>query len=320
MGSRSAAPSRIFLTGAGGFVGRHLLARLTAAFPAARVLATSETEAAGITRLDVTDAAAVRNAVADFRPDAVVHLAALASAPQANRDVDRAWRVNFRAPRILARAVLETVPAASFLFISSAMVYGRSFRSHGPLTEVAPLEPRDTYAATKAAAEMALCAMVSEGLRLIRLRPFNHIGPGQSTAYAVASFAAQIARIEASGQPPELAVGALDAVRDFVDVRDICAAYAACLERQEMLESGVAINLASGVGRRIGAVLDELLALSRVPIKVRTEEVRLRPIDLPQSLGDPALAARLLGWRPATPWQTTLADILADARSRAGRR
>ena len=319
MAGRSAAPSRILLTGAGGFVGRHLRTRLAADFPTTRMLATSETAAAGITRLDVTDAAAVRNAVAGFRPDALVHLAALASAPQADRDLDRAWQVNFLSPRILARAVLEFAPAASFLFISSAMVYGRSFRAGRPLTEAAPLEPLDTYAATKAAAEMALSAMTSEGLRLVRLRPFNHIGPGQSTAYVVASFAAQIARIEAGEQPPELAVGALDAVRDFVDVRDVCAAYVTCLERREMLESGTAINLASGVGRRIGTVLDELLAQSRVPIAVRTEEARLRPVDLPQSLGDPALAARLLGWRPATPWQTTLADILRDARSCTGR-
>jgi GDP-4-dehydro-6-deoxy-D-mannose reductase len=309
---------RILLTGAAGFVGRHLRAHLARAFPAAFVFATGETEQPGITPLNVTDAAAARAAMETLRPDAVVHLAAVAAIPEANRDAERTWRINFCGTRTLARAVLQAAPQASFLYVSSAAVYGRAFRAGLPVPESAPLEPLDTYAATKAAAEMALSAMTAEGLRLIRLRPFNHIGPGQSPAFATAAFAGQIARIEAGLQPPELAVGSLAAERDFLDVRDVCAAYAACLARAETLESGLAINLCSGVARRIGTVLDELLALARVPIAVRADPARLRPDDLPRSVGDPALAARVLGWRPEIPWQTTLADLLADCRRRAG--
>jgi GDP-4-dehydro-6-deoxy-D-mannose reductase len=310
-------PERILLTGAAGFVGRHLSAHLARTFPAARLLATSESGHPGITPLDVTDAAATRAIVEEFHPDAVVHLAAVAAVPEANREAERAWLVNFGGTRTVARAVLHAAPEASFLYVSSAAVYGRAFRAGLPVAESAPLEPLDTYAATKAAAEMALSAMAAEGLRLIRVRPFNHIGPGQSPAFAIAAFARQIARIEAGLQPPELAVGSLAAARDFLDVRDVCAAYAACLGRAQTLASGLAINLSSGIARRIGAVLDELLALARVPIAIRTDPARLRPDDLPLSLGDPALAARLLGWQPEIPWQTTLADILADCRHRA---
>ncbi len=312
-------PRRILLTGAAGFVGRHLCARLAASFPEAALLATGEAAGDGIARMDVTDAAATLAVLEEFRPDAVIHLAAVAAVPEANREADRAWQVNFSATRGLARAVLRAVPEACLLYVSSAAVYGRSFRaaSGGPVAETAPLEPLDTYAATKAAAEMALSAMTSEGLRLIRLRPFNHIGPGQSPAFAIAAFARQIARIEAGMQPPELAVGALDAERDFLDVRDVCAAYAAALTHADALAPGIAINLASGVARRIGAVLDELLAEARVPIAVRTDPARLRPDDLPRSVGDPALARRMLGWRPEIPWASTLADILADCRRAA---
>jgi GDP-4-dehydro-6-deoxy-D-mannose reductase len=313
-------PRRILLTGAAGFVGRHLRACLAERFPEAALLATGEAAADGVTRMDVADAPATRAVLEEFRPDAVVHLAAVAAVPEANREADRAWQVNFSATSTLARALLRAAPEACFLFVSSAAVYGRSFRAAGgrPIAETMPIEPLDTYAATKAAAEMALSAMTSEGLRLVRLRPFNHIGPGQSAAFAVAAFAGQIARIEAGLQPPELAVGALTAERDFLDVRDVCAAYAATLARADTLPPGIAINIASGTARRIGAVLDELLALAKVPITIRTDPARLRPDDLPRSLGDPSLAERLLGWRPTIPWATTLADTLADCRRPGG--
>ena len=313
-------PHRILLTGAAGFVGLHLRARLAAAFPDAVLLATGDSAADGVARMDVTDAPAVLAILEEFRPDAVIHLAAVAAVPEANREAGRAWQVNFSGTRTLARAVLRAAPEARFLYVSSAAVYGRSFRAAGgqPIAETAPLEPLDTYAATKAAAEMALSAMTSEGLRLVRLRPFNHIGPGQSPAFAIAAFAAQIACIEAGLQPPELAVGSLAAERDFLDVRDVCAAYAATLARADTLPPGIAINLASGTARRIGSVLDELLALARVPIAIRTDPARLRPDDLPRSLGDPTLAQRLLDWRPEIPWPTTLADILGDCRRPRG--
>ncbi|MGH7084623.1 MAG: NAD-dependent epimerase/dehydratase family protein [Acetobacteraceae bacterium] len=314
-------PQRILVTGGAGFVGRHLRPALAARFPAARVLPAGEREQPGIRRLEITDEGAALAVIGEFRPDVVIHLAAVSAVTEANRDAERAWRVNLEGTRRLARAVLEAAPDALFLFVSSAAVYGRSFRPGLPLAESAPLAPLDTYAATKAAAEMALSALTSEGLRLIRLRPFNHIGPGQSEAFAIGAFAAQIARIEAGLQPPELAVGTLAAERDFLDVRDVSAGYVAALERAETLENGIAFNLASGTARRIGAVLEELLALARVPITIRTDESRLRPVDLPRSVGCSALARRLLGWQPEIPWEKTLADLMADWRARiaAGR-
>ncbi|MGH7122109.1 MAG: NAD-dependent epimerase/dehydratase family protein [Acetobacteraceae bacterium] len=311
-------PQRILITGAAGFAGRHLLVLAAQRFPEVRLLATGEHEQPGIRRLDVTNMAAARAVIADFRPDAVVHLAAVAAVAEANRAGLRTWHVNLGGTCRLARAVLEAAPGAAFLFASSAAVYGRSFLPGAPLSEAAPLAPFDTYGATKAAAEMALSAMVSEGLRLIRLRPFNHIGPGQSGAFAIGAFAAQIARIEAGKQPPVLAAGSLEACRDFLDVRDVCAGYLAALERADTLESGIAINLASGTARRLSSVLDELLALARVPIAVETDPLRLRRTDLPISVGDATRAARLLGWRPAIPWPKTLADLLADCRMRTG--
>lgn len=316
MANDGKAPKRILITGAAGFVGRHFVAELARVWPDAAVCGTGETAAAGIARLDVTDAAADAAAVSAFRPDAIVHLAAVAAVQEAGKEAERAWRVNFEGTRRLARAGLRHAPEAWFLFVSSAACYGRSFRSGEPVAEECPLEPLDTYSATKAATEMALSAMVPEGLKLIRLRPFTHIGPGQSDAFAIASFARQIARIEAGLQAPELSVGPLTTRRDFLDVRDVCRAYVRCLERAAALEPGVAINLASGVARRVGDVLNALLAEARAPITVRSDESRFRTTDLETTCGDASLAERLLGWRPEIPWSATLADILADSRNR----
>jgi len=302
-------PSRILVTGAGGFVGRHLLPALRTAFPGA-VLLTDP--------FDISDTAAVDAAIGAGQPDAVVHLAAIAAIPAARLDPGRAWQVNLLGTLNVARAVLAHTPGCTLLFASSADVYGASFRAGTPLKEDALPAPLNTYGATKAAADLALGAMAAEGLRVLRLRPFNHTGAGQSAEFVVAAFAEQVARVAAGLQPPVLRVGALDPLRDFLDVRDICRAYALCLARADALAPGTVLNLASGQPRRVGDVLAALMAAAGVQAEIATDAGRLRPTDIPVAAGDAALARRLLGWAPAIPWEQTLADVLADWRARVG--
>ena len=298
---------RILVTGASGFVGGHLLPALRTRFPDADV------EAA---RFDVTEPAAVRDAVQAIQPDACIHLAAISAVPQAQSDPDLAWRVNLHGTLTLARA-LAAVPGATLVFASTAEAYGQSFRRAEALDETAALAPMNTYGATKAAADLALGAMAREGLRIIRARPFNHTGPGQSAAFVVAAFARQVARIAAGLQAPELNVGALDPLRDFLDVRDVCRAYALCIERREAIASGTILNIASGQPRRVGDVLDDLLRLAAVDATVKLDPARLRPSEITLAAGDNTAARSLLGWTPAIPWEQTLADVLADWRDRA---
>lgn len=301
------APRAILVTGSDGFVGCHLLARLAADFPDATLHPAA---------FDVTDAPAIDAAVAALRPDACVHLAAIAAIAEARDAPERAWDVNLGGTLSLARALRRHAPDCTLLYVSSADAYGGSFAAGHPLSESAPLAPMNTYGATKAAADLALGAMARDGLRVVRLRPFNHTGPGQSEAFVVAAFARQVARVAAGVQPPVLRVGTLDARRDFLDVRDVAAAYSLCLARADTLAPGTILNISSGEGRRIGDILDALLALSGVHATVETETARLRRAEIPLAAGDSTLARDTLGWAPAIPWETTLRDVLHDWQGR----
>jgi GDP-4-dehydro-6-deoxy-D-mannose reductase len=309
MTAEGAAPRRILLTGAGGFVGGHLWAALAAAYPRATLLAGS---------FDLRDATAVADAVADGQPDVCIHLAAVATPAAARQDEERAWDVNLHGSLRLAHAILRHVPNCQLLFVSSADAYGGANASCVPINEDAPLAPKNLYAATKAAADLALGVKAVEGLRVVRLRPFNHTGPGQSADLVIPAFARQIARIAAGRQAKLLEVGNLETWRDFLDVRDVCSAYMACIDRREKLPPGLIVNIGSGKARRIGDVLAELLALAGVAAEVQVSAPRIRANDAARTVADAARARALLGWAPAVPWSRTLSDVLDDWHRRIG--
>lgn len=293
-----AAPARILITGAGGFVGRHLMTELSARFPTASLYAD---------RFDVTDAAAVSAAFVAFQPDACVHLAAIASVPEARRDPARTFAVNLGGTLNVAKAILDHAPECRLVYIGSSEAYGGSFRAGVALDESAPLEPLNVYAASKAAADLTLGAMAAEsGLRVVRFRPFNHTGPGQSEAFVIPAFAAQIARIEAGEQEPVIRVGNLAPERDFLHVADVVRAYALALEWFDDLPNGVVFNLASGHPRRIGDILAEMITQASVPIRVEIDPKRLRPVEITCATGDAGKAQKLLKWNPLRQKATEL--------------
>jgi GDP-4-dehydro-6-deoxy-D-mannose reductase len=298
-------PRRILMTGSSGFVGRHLLPLLRASFPGVEIFTN---------RIDITNRDVVSQAVRAAQPDACIHLAAISSVMAAKRDPEPTWRVNLHGALNIAQAVLEHAPRCHLLFASSSEIYGASFREGQPLDEFALLAPMNSYAATKAAADLALGSMASEGLRVVRLRLFNHTGPGQSEAFVVPAFARQIARIEAGHQPPRLHVGALDSQRDFLDVRDVGSAYVACLRVAPKLLPGTIINIASGIPRKIGDILDGLMDIAGLHPEIVINGARVRSSEIISASGDAARARQLLGWTPKTPWTQTLADVLADWR------
>ncbi|MFC7734869.1 NAD-dependent epimerase/dehydratase family protein [Roseomonas sp. GCM10028921] len=316
-------PARILVTGAGGFVGRHLLPTLRAAFPEAVLIGTSRGTGEGrpaavdeVLPLDLDRAETLPDAVSAARPDAVLHLAARADVGASFGDPLATWRTNLMGTVGLAEAVLRVAPHAPFVLASSGEIYGLAFRAGQPVAEDTAPVPANPYAASKAAADLALGEIALRGLRALRLRPFTHTGPGQTEGFVVSAFARQIARIEAGLQSPVLRTGALDRWRDFLDVRDVCAAYVAALARAAELEPGTPLNICSGTPRRIGDVLESLLRLSGLEVRVEPEAARMRPTDVERVLGNADRARAALGWAPAVPWEETLASVLADWRAR----
>ncbi|WP_206931618.1 GDP-mannose 4,6-dehydratase [Roseococcus thiosulfatophilus] len=312
---------RILVTGASGFVGRHLLPVLRACFPAARLLGARHGAALSgwdeAVDLPLEDSAALRSALTALRPEGLVHLAALSSVGGSFQDPLAVWEVNLGHTLRLAEAVRVALPECRCVFASTAEVYGLSFQGGLPLDEDAPMRPANPYAASKAAADLAVGEAALRGLRALRLRPFNHSGPGQAPAFVLPAFARQVARIEAGLQPPVMEVGALDRWRDMLDVRDVCRAYALALDRFDALPNGAAFNLATGHPQRIADLLEALRARATRPIEIRTSPGLLRPTDVPSASGNPRAARDLLGWAPEFAIEQTLESVLADWRARA---
>lgn len=308
------------MTGASGFVGRHLLVALRSAFPNALLIAASRYgNVAGWDQsvtLDLLDQESCAKAVAWAAPDVVLHLAARAAVGGSFTNPMPSWQANLFGTLALAEAVWSTARDSLFVYVSSAEVYGLSFQTGKALTEDALMQPANPYAASKAAADLAIGEMALRGLRTVRVRPFNHTGAGQSAAFVVPNFARQVALIAGGKQEPVLRVGALDRWRDFLDVADVCAGYAAVLQAEDRLEPGMIFNLASGNPIRIGDILDDLLRLANVEARIEAEETLLRPTDVLRTEGNAFAAKRILGWTPSTPWEVTLATVLVDWRKR----
>jgi GDP-4-dehydro-6-deoxy-D-mannose reductase len=310
--------SRILVTGAGGFVGPHLIASLSERFPDALLVGTYFKDGEpGDLKLDIRDRDAVDRAVVELAPDGVIHLAAISQVQEAQQAARATFDVNLGGTMNIAEAMCRHVPQARLLLVSSSEVYGGSFlTARGPVNEDMVLDPINAYAASKAAAELFVGQLIRRGLPAIRLRPFNHIGPGQSDRFVVATFIAQIVNIESGSQEPVLRVGNLDAKRDFLDVRDVVSAYVEALA-SEKLDEGTVLNIASGETRRIGDILESLLKRAKVPVKVVIDPARLRPIDIPVAEGDAGLARAILNWAPKISFEQTLADMLEARRAKS---
>jgi GDP-4-dehydro-6-deoxy-D-mannose reductase len=314
-------PQRILITGASGFVGTWLLSSLRVKLsPEDQIYALGQvnvSQSFGDTvhwhNLDIRDGEAVDALIATIRPTALVHLAAQSHVQEAIKSPALTWVINLNGTMNLANAVMHHSPNCRFIFVSSSEVYGGAFKlSEKPLNEMARLDPENPYAASKAAADLFIGQMARQGLQAVRFRPFNHTGPGQSTRFVVPSFASQVVRAEQSETERTITVGNLSAVRDFLDVRDVVDAYTAAILKAEPIEPGTILNLASGQPRRIGSILEALVAKSKITISIEIDEKKFRPNDTPFAAGDATLAKEILEWKPTITWDQTLDDILSD--------
>jgi GDP-4-dehydro-6-deoxy-D-mannose reductase len=290
---REQVSGRAFVTGGAGFAGRHLLDLLPGATAPSRE------------ELDLLDAGAVRSALRENAPDAVWHLAALAS-------VGRSWEApaetiteNVAMTANLLEAVRAEAPDATVVLIGSGEIYGPPERL--PVGEDAPLRPQNPYAVSKAATDLLGGQYAdSTGLRVVRLRPFNHAGPGQSDDYVVGTLTRQVAEAEAAGQPEAVVrTGNPDSARDFSDVRDVARAYVAAAE----VDAG-AYNVASGTAVSVRELIELVRAAARIPVRHEVDAARVRAHDVPEVRGSAERLRAATGWAPEIPLEQTVADAL----------
>jgi GDP-4-dehydro-6-deoxy-D-mannose reductase len=295
---------RSLITGGRGFVGTWLAAHLRS----------SGDEVVQIDReVEITDPAALLAAVADAAPDAIYHLAALTHVGQSWDEPLRVLDVNVLGTAALLGAARQCGTDPRVLVTSSAEVYGTvTDPQQLPLTEASPTAPLTPYAASKLAAE-ALCtqAWLGHDQPVVVVRPFNHIGPGQSPNFAVSALSKRIVDAERSGSG-EIPVGNLSARRDFTDVRDVVRSYRMLIESGE---PGTAYNVCSGVDVSIQEIADRLLAAAGSSVHLVPDPSLMRPVEVPVLRGDPARLQRATGWAPELTLDQTLADVLAHWRS-----
>lgn len=307
------------ITGATGFVGTHLIQHLEETLPTANIVGTTLHPAPPRARTrfvecDLLQRDAVARLVAREQPTHVIHLAGQANVQAAYQDPWPTFEANVRPLTYLLEACRHLPQPPRVLVVTSAEIYGKVPPDHMPITEHTPITPTNPYSVSKAAQDLlAQQCYLSFGLPIIRARPFNHIGPGQSEAFVATGFAMQIARIEAGLQPPILRVGNLQSLRDFTDVRDVVRAYRLLAQ---VGTAGEAYNVATGHSIAISHLLDMLLALSHVSVEVVVDPQRLRPIDVPVLHASCDKLRQATQWQPTYPLTETLKDILDDCRRR----
>jgi GDP-4-dehydro-6-deoxy-D-mannose reductase len=298
---------RLLVTGASGFVGRHVrMAVESGLFGEAQFHGAQE-------GLDVRDAQSLRALIDRVAPESVLHLAAQSFVPQSFADPRETFEINLIGTLNLLQALDQTGFSGRMIYVSSGDVYGLVPESELPVDEERMPEPRNPYAASKVAAEQ-LCLQWrrTTGMDIVIARPFNHVGPGQNDRFVLPALARQIVAIEKAGRYPIVEAGDLDTTRDFTDVRDIVAAYAAMFAAGS---AGATYVVGSGTERRVRDILLAMCEIAGIDPEVRQDPAKLRPVEQRRMVADPARLYADTGWRPRIAFETTLNDILTYARN-----
>jgi len=307
---------RVLITGITGFAGGHLAAHLMerggfhiygAALDGGYGLDFLP-QHVPVTLANLQDPQAVETLLEEVQPQHIYHLAAQANVPAAWQDPWGTFENNVRPELNILDVMTRRKLGCRLLVVASNEIYGAVPPEQLPVNEDAPLHPVNPYGVSKAAQDLlALQYHLSHGLDVIRVRAFNHLGPRQSPQFVAASFARQIAEIEAGLRAPVLYVGNLEAQRDFTDVADVVRAYALLMEKGA---SGQAYNVGSGRAHSIRQLLDVLLAMSPASIRVEADPQRTRPVDAPLIVADITRLQRTTGWQPTISFEESLRRVL----------
>ncbi len=260
-------------------------------------------------KLDLSDRDAVFTFIKKNKPDYIFHLAALTSPSDSFDDPYTTIENNIKAELNILEALRKlNFTETKVLVVSSAEIYGLVDKKDSPIGENASLKPTNPYAVSKITQDfLGLQYYLSYDLKIVRVRPFNHIGPRQSDKFVVSAFAKKIAEIEKGKREPILGVGNLKSKRDFTDVRDMVKAYLLSLEKGI---PGDVYNLGSGRSYEISEILDKLLSLSNSKIQIEVDKSLLRPADNPELVCNYEKFFKITGWKPEISLDQTLTDTL----------
>lgn len=310
---------RVLITGATGFAGRHLSSHCVARGHDVHALVRPGREGAVVPGVrphaaDLADTAAVAAVLRAVDPDGVAHLAGASSVGRSLAEPVATWEVNLGGTLSVLEAVRTAGSRARVLVVTSGEVYGRVPAAELPATERTPLRPLSPYGASKGAADLAAAQYrAAYGIPAIRVRAFNHVGPGQDARFVLPNAARQIAVAERAGTPVEVTVGNVGTRRDFMDVRDMVRAQLLLLERGDP----DAVYLAcTGRSMAVRELIEGLAALARVPVTFRSDAGLRREGEQPDLYGSPDRLRADTGWAPEIPMPTTLADTLGWWRAR----
>lgn len=263
---------------------------------------------------DILDGEALQAELRQCQPDIVLHLAAQSHVPTSFREPELTARVNFDGTRSLLTALDQSGFAGALVFVGSGDMYGLVPEASLPIRETQALRPRNPYAASKVAAE-AWCMQHSLhcGYRIVMARAFNHIGRGQSAQFVLPAMAEQLVAIERGQRPPVLEAGDLDVTRDFTNVSDVLDAYLALAEKGA---GGEVYNVCSGVEYRVRDLVEQMIALTGLPVAITHDPARFRRAEQARVVGDNRKLCADTGWAPRVSMADSLREILDDWRAR----
>lgn len=299
---------KVLVTGAGGFVGPHLVRELAAA--GHHPVPTDRNNVDGVTHaVDLLEPDEVEWLLDDTSPEAVVHLAGWSHVGRSWNDPTLVYRLNVEATLRLYTEFSRRQSEGRFLYVSSAAVYGTPPPDCLPLTESSPIHPDSPYALSRYAAEQALTMLAPRAAPLLIARPFNHIGRGQSPDFACPAFARRVVDVR-DGRAASVRHGNLTARRDFLHVSDVVRAYRLILEAGETVTPYV---IASGEARSMEEILRALFRLAGIAPALEHDPALERPTDAPELRGDSTLLRQAVGWEPLKSWDAALMELLQEA-------
>jgi GDP-4-dehydro-6-deoxy-D-mannose reductase len=302
---------RILITGISGFVGHHLSELFIK--DGHEVFGTTFSskdfisERIKIFKCDIRDSDNIRKVISEIKPQQIYHLSAVSYPPDSLKNPRITYDINFYGTMNLLDAARDLRLNSKILFVGSADEYG-AVSDATPVTEDFPLLPISPYAVSKTAADLLSYSYVKTyGMDIVRVRPFNHTGPGQKSIYVCSDFARQIAEIESGIKKPVVYTGNIDIQRDFTDVRDMILAYKLAIEKGA---SGEVYNICSERSYSIRWILDTLLKFTKLSIEIREDKTKLRATDITAIRGGCNKFKAATGWEPIIQFDKTLLDIL----------